>query len=198
LVFDEYLIPAPYFELEPEAIETFRGSQDLIYNPSEKFYIWKENESDVDIINHSQFFIYEGDNLFISQFKKTYSGITIKNNIEGFDGGTIWFKDPWLIDYPDPECPKPEPEEYYNRNRGMKTYGPDALLFKDKPSPFTPDYTTNYDGDVHQGVFLNQGEDWIPPYYSVKAPDTFYNPQTGKTHQLYFLVWDFNPNKIGL
>jgi len=101
-VFEEYLIPAPYFDLEPDAIETFRGSQELIYDPAEKFYIWKENGDDYDIINHSQFWIYAGHNFFTSQFRKTYSGITIKNSIDGYNGGTIGFKDPCLIDYPDP------------------------------------------------------------------------------------------------
>jgi hypothetical protein len=82
----------------------------------------------------------------------------------------------------------------------MVSSGNDALIFKDRPSPFTPGYTTSYYGDVHQGVFLNQNPQFQSglPIYSIKAPNTFINPQTGQAHQLYFLGWNYIANKIGL
>ena len=95
------------------------------------------------------------------------------------------FKDPWLIDYPDPDYGNDK------RNRGMKSSGPDALIFKKRPSPFSPDYTTSYDGDVYQGVFLNQpytGDN--PVYYSVGLPAMQTIPFHGQDIKWHFQGWE--------
>ena len=104
------------------------------------------------------------------------------------DGLQISFKDPWLKDYPDPQYGNTK------RNRGM-----DAP-FKQRTSPFYPDFTTSYNGDVYKGVFLNQGitpqGQWQPPYYSVKVPHLVWDtllPHTGRTHKFYFQGWSANP-----
>ncbi len=67
--------------------------------------------------------------------------------------------------------------------------------FKSRPSPFYPDFTTSYNGDIYKGVFLNQPIVAGKPYYSVKV-DQFQDiplTQTGKTHRFYFQKWDANP-----
>lgn len=72
--------------------------------------------------------------------------------------GSVFFKDPWLINYPDPL--------FGNnlRNQGMNAQ------FKPRSSPFFPDYNTSYGGEIYRGVFLNENPTYIPqqPYYSVR------------------------------
>ncbi|MCK6615821.1 MAG: hypothetical protein L6Q47_16420, partial [Ignavibacteriaceae bacterium] len=48
----------------------------------------------------------------------------------------------------------------------------------------------------HKGVFLNQGADWQPPYYSVKATGNQYLsvPSSGRSHYFYFSGWQANPS----
>ncbi|MDP3150716.1 MAG: T9SS type A sorting domain-containing protein [Ignavibacteria bacterium] len=134
-----------------------------------------------DVTNHQPFTITPATSQILSQFDSTQSGITIKNNLEqtAVTGGTIDFKDPWLIDYAD---------SVYGssmRNRGMEA------PFKSRTAPFYPDVTTSYSGDVYKGVFLNQGADWQPPYYSVQTPQTqninLGSPQGTRT--FYFQNW---------
>ena len=194
--FDNITIPPPPQELPsiPTSIgrrEFLRGMQELISNPNEKYYIWRRGNIDqLDTVQNPRgFTIRYDDAIFISRFNYTHSAISIKNNLEMSSinsNDSIYFKDPWLIDYPDPL--------YGNtlRNRGM-----DAP-FKKRPSPFYPDYTTSYNGDVYKGVFLNQsgpGSNWQPPYYSVKADYVQNIPlqQTGRTHRFYFQRWDASP-----
>ncbi|MCS7053507.1 MAG: hypothetical protein NZM09_07200, partial [Ignavibacterium sp.] len=185
--FQNYTVPK-VFNLPINTNQTFRGSQQLLLNPSQKFNSWNRSNN---IINHNTFFLNLSFSRLNSDFKKTYSDITVKNlleDISSVNGGTIQFKDPWLIDYPDPQ--------YGNtlRNQGM------AAPFKQRLSPFNPDYTTNYNGDVYKGVFLNQGynpvtNEWKPPYYSVRAisPQDIQLQHTGRTHRFYFQNWSASP-----
>ena len=89
------------------------------------------------------------------------------------DTKPIWFNDPWYV------------KDQYNNQSGMG----DFLSF---PSPYSP--TGKYN-ESSGGVFLNQGEDWQPPYYSVKADYVQNIPlqQTGRTHKFYFQRWDASP-----
>ena len=186
--FEKFAVPDT-FDWSNGSTKTLQGSQKIISN--EKYNQWKFNFTEIsDIKNHHEFIIdntYQGSKL-TSQFITTYSSITVKNEFQEVAGlnpsnDNIHFKDPWLIDYPD--------SLYGNtlRNRGM-----DAP-FKQRTSPFYPDYTTSYNGDVYKGVFLNQGLDWQPPYYSVKADylQTFNLSQTGRTHKFYFQGWSASP-----
>lgn len=176
-----YINPGTPFEFPLLSTQTIQGDQ-AIYS-GEKYNNWNGDKTDVR--NHKEFLITAQTNQLISKFEPTKLSITIKNSIESSStsGGIIHFKDPWLIDYPDPL--------YGNtlRNRGM-----DAP-FKQRPSPFYPDYTTSYNGDVYKGVFLNQGLDWQPPYYSVKADavQDIQLQQTGRTHRFYFQNWSASP-----
>ena len=138
------------------SVEILRATQKILMN--QKYNNWT-GESDVK--NHHEFEILNSTQEIVANLKVTKSGIIIRNELlsaPGQEGGTIEFKDPWLIDYPDPQY------GHNKRNRGM-----DAP-FKSRPSPFKPDYTTSYDGDGYQGVFLNQDPDETPVYYSVRAP----------------------------
>gem|GEM_PF-5647305 len=172
--------------------ETFRSKQDLITtSPNEKYNKWKLNNNDNnDVTNHQSFFISSDLSSLTSQFKQTYSGITLKNaypEVSGLDPSTdvIEFNDPWLIDYNDPD---------YNgttyRNRGMAT-----APFKSRSAPFYPDYNSYYGSDQYLGVFLN--EEYDPqgqnPYYQVRSPiqqpQDIYLSQTGKYHKFYFYNW---------
>jgi hypothetical protein len=132
--FIEYNVPK-IFSWEVNSIKIIRSSQASFNN--EKFNFWKfNNQIDTNVINTKKFKFYSFIDNLISNFNPSYENILLKNNfIEKVelnpDYDYIYFKDPWLIDYPDPQ--------YGNtlRNRGM-----DAP-FKQRPSPFTPDYTTN-------------------------------------------------------
>jgi hypothetical protein len=149
--------PPKSFELRVGETEAFHGDSEMYSN--QKYHDWN-NENNVT--NHHVFTITSDLSELTSNFRPAYSGVTIKNSFEGAGGGNIAFKDPWLIDYAD--------ADYGNnkRNRGM------AAPFKERRSPFKPDYKTNYNGDVYQGIFLEQGynqenDEWTPPYYSIAA-----------------------------
>ncbi|MFN3694650.1 MAG: hypothetical protein ACK4UV_06545, partial [Ignavibacterium sp.] len=163
--------------------ECLKNQQEILQN--QKFQKWNQNNN--ELINHYSF-TFNSTQLtsLTGYFDFTIDNVVIRNTIDKMifnDSIPIYFKDPWLIDFPDPL--------YGNslRNRGM-----DAP-FKKRPSPFYPDYTTSYNGDVYKGVFLNQGEDWLPPYYSVKADyvQDISLQQTGRTHKFYFQRWDASP-----
>ncbi|MFN3874165.1 MAG: hypothetical protein ACK4R9_14290 [Ignavibacterium sp.] len=183
--FASYTVPGIFSNLPVNSWQTFRGDQEFQLTPFQKYNNWN-NLSTVE--NHKKFYLDGSISRLNSNFKLTYSGITIKNSLELSSinsNDSIYFKDPWLIDYPDPL--------YGNslRNRGM-----DAP-FKKRPSPFYPDYTTSYNGDVYKGVFLNQNSTFDPtlPIYSVKADYVQNIPlqQTGRTHKFYFQRWDASP-----
>ncbi|NUN10986.1 MAG: zinc metalloprotease [Ignavibacteriaceae bacterium] len=169
---------------------TFQGAQQIISN--EKYNVWKKGDEIItDIINHHTFLLMPTDVSLTSQFDITKSNVVINNTTESsaIIAGNLKFKDPWLIDYADPLFGNSV------RNRGMKESGPDKLEFKERSSPFYPDYTTNYNGDVYKGVFLDQDYlDPNKPYYSVQAiyPQTCTLAQTNREHTFYFQNWSAN------
>ncbi|NOX89840.1 MAG: exo-alpha-sialidase [Calditrichaeota bacterium] len=184
--FVDYLVPA-HFEFSSGETHVLRGTQSIFSN--EKYYKWNY---DNNIKNFRSFDISPNTNELISYLEPTYSGVVIRNELisapgRNLEGDSIYFKDPWLIDYPDPA--------YGNnlRNRGMDNYGDDKLDFKKRPSPFIPDFTTSYNGYVYQGVFLEQApdpNDPNKPYYSVKAEAQ--QPFTAHGQEItgYFLNWE--------
>ena len=180
--FFNYSVPDTFFFKEGET-EVLRGSQELLLNPGQKYKEWTGLFS---IVNHNEF-VMSSNLPFIltSQFEKTEQNVKIKTellNANNDAAGKIYFKDPWLIDYADPA--------YGNnmRNQGM------SAPFKQRTSPFGPDYTTSYNGDVYQGVFLRQGYDvntqtWTAPYYSVKADQTQSTSEHGESVTWHFQNW---------
>lgn len=183
-----------YFPISVLNPEILKGDQSLNTNPTnEKYNQWFiGNNPDNDVKNHHSF-SFDSDPIFLtSQFKKTYTGITIKNNLEatGVDGGSVEFKDPWFIDFPDPA--------YGNtlRNGGM-----DQASWRNRASPFSPNSTTLYEnGQKYNGVFLDQSGPplWSPPYYTVRSPQEMYLSQTGRTHKFYLQSWTYDSNKLTL
>ncbi len=159
--FDPRFTPPKLFYFKVNSMQTIHADTN-IYS-GQKYNRWQVNNVDEpNIKNHRSFSIQSSTSEIASRFKPTFKNVIIRNELisaPGQEGGTIEFKDPWLIDYPDPE--------YGNnkRNQGMEA------PFKSRPSPFHPDYTTSYNGDVYKGVFLNQRFDQPgKPYYSVHAP----------------------------
>ncbi len=180
------------FQFNMNNTETFRGLQELVNSPTEKYYQWNNL---TDVTNHKSFLLNNTVTYYTSNFKQIYSNVTIKNEypeVSGLDPAddNIDFKDPWLIDYADPNFPKPTGGSSL-RNRGMKLTGDDSLIFKSRPSPFSPDFSTSYNGDVYKGIFLNQpftGSN--PRYYSVRSQvqDVFIS-QTSRWHKFFCYEW---------
>lgn len=171
--------------------ETFRSFQEITEDaPYEKYNNW---EGFTDVSNYRNFLIQYPTNILTSKFKQTYTNTTFDNVFIELPGpnpssDVIEFKDPWLIDYDDPV--------YFGtdkRNQGMNA------PFKLHTAPFRPDYTTSYNGDVYQGVFLNQLIVSDKPYYSVKATPgqdiTLFNTgfPSGRLHKFYLYSWDASP-----
>lgn len=52
---------------------------------------------------------------------------------------------------------------------------------------------TGKEGATEKGVFLNQGADWQPPYYSVKAISPQEVTINNRTHNFYFQNWTATP-----
>jgi hypothetical protein len=198
--FDKFSVPQTFL-WDVGSNKTLQGSQKLLnYN---KYLSWL---NEPDVINHRTINIEPSTNFLTSQFNPTQNLIKIQNSLESttVEGGKVEFADPWFIDYPDPNFPKPG-GGYYERNRGMKQSGPDALVFYERNSPFSPNWFTPYDGRQYKGVFLNQDYN-IPgnPYYKVKVAQTqditLYNTgnPSGRTHRFYFQNWTYDANKISL
>lgn len=126
--------------------EILQAKQDLTTNPTEKYNRWNEEE---DVTNHHVFDIDVDFTSAISNFKRTHSSITLQNNFLTAAPGSnpaddhIYFKDPWLIDYADPN---------YGgnlRNQGM------SAPFEEADAPFTPN-TGSGPGSEYLGVFLDE------------------------------------------
>ena len=156
------------------------GASELFAN--KKFHMW--NVEDYYTLMDT-FQIDFGTNNFKSLFLNSVNGTIIQNNYSESTSlnplsDKISFADPWLNDL---EAP------FDGTKKINQVINPPL---KDRPSPFYPDYSTSYNGDVYKGVFLNQpytGNN--PVYYSVKAisPQDIPLTQTGKTHKFYFQDW---------
>ncbi len=179
-------LPAPQTYTFPvPSTQTLHGDT-LIYS-NQKHRIWKKlSAEEPNVINHHQFSVASGFSTSLnSQFLEARDDITIKTDLldaPGTTGGSVEFRDPWYIDFSDPN--------YGNapRNRGQV----DAVLYTRSvgANGFRPDYTTPFDGGrIYRGVFLNQvpdPNDLNKPYYSVGAPSS----QTIGGFESYFVKWD--------
>lgn len=139
-------------------IEILRGDQGVYNIPKEKFNRWENNE---DVRNHRVFQMVSTTPTLTSRFKKAQSTVTVKNYYPEYTtsgaGGQIAFKDPWLIDYADPDF-----------NNATRNRGKDAE-FVTQNSPFTPGFSA-INGKLYNGVFLNETfTNPDNPFYSVKG-----------------------------
>jgi hypothetical protein len=189
--FRDYILqnePFP-FSAEEETFETLRADQNTVSNPKQKYNNWLDVSN---IVNHRKVLI-DAPYLFTSKFRKTYPGIVIQNYFLDApslnpDDDILGFKDPWFIDYPDPDYGS------NRRNRGMDDSGNDKLIFRDRTSPFYPDFENTFEyNQEYNGVFLDQTlAGGI--YYSVRSPlvQNFQLSQTGKYHNFYFQNWSWD------
>ncbi|MEP0862290.1 MAG: S8 family serine peptidase, partial [Ignavibacterium sp.] len=165
----------------------FLSTQDFRPNTYEKFIHWEDNLATTSdwYRNWDTIGLKTSTNLVAARFIPKYSNVIIKNSLEGTasTGDSLYFSDPWLTDINE--------QPYGLRNQGL------SAPFKQRQSPFYPDYTTSYNGDVYKGVFLNQNPTFDPtlPIYSVKADAVQDIPlqQTGRTHKFYFQGWSASP-----
>ncbi|MBI1805660.1 MAG: T9SS type A sorting domain-containing protein [Ignavibacteria bacterium] len=166
------------FAVNPTSTEVLRGTQDVLggVSGSEKYNRWN---TDPDVVNHHAFPITAQTNTFRSNFKSisSYSNANtiIRNELidaPAVEGGTIKFKDPWLIDFNDPS--------YGSNARNQGGSAPRNPL----GSPFKlRDHTTDY-----KGVFLGEEPDPnkpLKPFYEVEALST--QPIGG--FDSYFIKW---------
>ncbi|HEX9740996.1 MAG TPA: hypothetical protein VGA29_09475, partial [Ignavibacteriaceae bacterium] len=78
----------------------------------------------------------------------------------------------------------------------MQTSGNGALIFRERLSPFNPNFTNTFEyGQEYYGVFLNQEYDPSGqlPFYMVSSPaqqpNQIFLQQTGRYHKFYFGNW---------
>ncbi len=173
--------PLTFPQLEYNSTLALEGYQQLVENNTQKYYEWN---TDPDVTNFHLYTVKPKNNNFTSHFNGTTSGVTVQNSLLddpalSLSGNTnVGFSDPWLIDYPDPN--------YGNTKRNEGVSAP----LKSRTSPFYPNLTKNYNGDVYQGIFLNQDYN-IPgnPYYQVSFPSNQTISVGGTNHSLYFQSW---------
>jgi len=86
-------------------------------------------------------------------------------------GGYVEFRDPWYL----ADASNNQPNQFLRYS-----------------VPFSP--TGAYNQNTG-GVFLNQGLDWQPPYYSIRVASVqnIELPHTGRVHQFYFQGWIASP-----
>ncbi len=171
----QYKNPNENTQIQPSSGWRFKASQDFKTGTYLKYNHWKKDNTLIsDRLNHVNTTISTGEERLKAYFLPAYLS-SIQNSLEGvstLNSGTIEFKDPWLIDYY--ESP------YGTRNQGT------SAPYKSRTSPFSPDYTTSYSGDVYKGVLFNQGgTGFTPPYYSVRTQST----QTINGYTSYFQNW---------
>jgi len=111
--FEPYAVPYQ-FTFYLQTSEVLQATQDFAYDPVEKYYHWENYD---DITNHHIFDIMPYLTELSAKLNKTYETVIIENNFTSAPGANppddiIEFKDPWFIDYPDPEY------EDNLRNRG--------------------------------------------------------------------------------
>jgi len=175
--------PDSHIVLRSGETETLLADQTIRNN--QKYRVWKKLDTEESsVINFHDFNVPAGFNKpLISQFDQNYSNVKIENYLVSngsSNTGNISFQDPWLIDYADPA--------YGNNKRNQGMNAP----FKSRQSPFSPDYSTSYNGDVYQGVFLGQGYNqgnWAAPYYSVEALSSQNVSAHGEQITYYFQGW---------
>lgn len=180
----QYKNPNETVPLQTSYYWNFKASQDFKSGTYLKYNRWERDNSVItDRLNYANILISTGEERLKAHFIPSYLS-TVQNAFEGFtssSGGAIEFKDPWLIDY-------------YESSYGYRNQGTSAP-FKSRTSPFSPDYTTSYSGDIYKGVFLNQSgpsNNWAPPYYAVRAQSTQTAMIGGVNRTLYFQNWSSN------
>ena len=166
------------------SVNTIRANQNTFIN--QKYNNWNNEEF---VNHHSLTILYNTPKNYIAYYDYIYSGIEVKNSFENLaninpSNDYIKFKDPWYIDYEDPNFSN------NRRNRGI-----DAPFIA-RESPFNPNVTTVFSESpvTYQGVFLKQGYNentniWSEPYYSIAATSQMISIN-GFDRYFYFQNWE--------
>jgi len=171
-----YSVPAGPFYFPIYSTQTVRADTLFASGTYQKHHDW-DNTSKV--MNHADHYIDVGTHDITSNFKTAFDArVQAQLLDDGTAGGSVDFKDPWLIDTVDPKGPK---------SRGT------AARWWNRASPF--EITTS--NSWYKGVFLNQGfVGQNAVYYSVGAP----NPNTfrinNQDYQAYFQKWTGHPDSV--
>ncbi|GEM_PF-2714293 len=152
-----FAAPQP-FSFLPGSMEVFDPDVNVILG--EKYHDWNNEVS--NIISHQSFSIGPTTNFIVSHMQPITTNIVIRNELidsPTLDGGTIGFRDPWLVDYLD--------ATYGYGNRGQAG----AEWHDNLGSSFHPDLSHVYNGFKYNGVFLNENpiNDPNKPIYAARA-----------------------------
>lgn len=157
-----------------------KAMQDYKPTTFRKYKVWRRNLIYDNYVNHAQISIDNNTSSVLAYFNNV-ANVTVLNkvdNVSSYNTGFFYLKDPWFVDDS-------------SDSKGIRNHGLDPLPVRMNFS-VTPNLTTN---SSHKGVFLNQGADWQPPYYSVKVDAvqdvslTNTGVPTGRTHKFYFQNW---------
>ena len=161
---------------------TVLASQGFKPGSMQKYFSWNRSDTSAVVVNDANISVNQNTASLLANFKSAYSGIVVKNvlvDAPGANGGTVGFRDPWLIDSVD----SGHPPASMNRGQGSAKWH-DSLA-----SGFQPDTTHLYNTFNYKGVFLNQLPDVnnpAVPYYSVRVPQA----QTiGNYQNCIFMGW---------
>ncbi len=141
---------------------------------NEKFNNWNDNVT-TTFLNYNAYLVGNNVTQLISNFNpidEINLSVSTENISTQYD--SVELKDPWLRD--------DSSDAKGRRNRGTNA------IWHSYASP----YSVTTSGE-HQGIFLNQGYDgqnWNPPYYSVKAVSLQNIDVNGRTHKFYFRHWE--------
>ncbi|MCI0550475.1 MAG: hypothetical protein L0287_05940, partial [Anaerolineae bacterium] len=161
--FVNYTVPH-IFSWLTNSIQTLRSDQNFKPGTTQKYHDWNQLS---DVVNHRQFTISVTTSELTSHFN-TANNATIQTQLidGGSSGGSVEFKDPWLIDdTSDPKGP---------RNRGLNA------VWTSQASPFSLSTGSSY-----KGVFLNQSDPAFPRYFVLRVLET----QTISGFTSYFQNW---------
>ncbi len=159
--------------------ETIESDPNYFSSTGEKVLFWNHDQS--SITNYNTFYITSTTDTLVPQYSSVDGGATITTSVidaGGVSGGIVEFKDPWFMDYADPN--------YGNRVRSEGTGAP----FISRSAPFYPDASTSYGGDVYDGVFTGRPYGGNTPYYSVSAPAI----QEINGYTAFFVGWTSSPS----
>jgi|GEM_PF-1665358 len=163
--FVSYTVPATFAWLDG-SIKTIRADQNFKPSTTQKYHDWNDL---ADVVNHRDFTISPTATELTAYFRNANNSTIQAQLIDGGNsGGSVQFKDPWLIDdNSDSKGP---------RNRGMNA------IWYNQPSPFSPSTASNY-----KGVLLNENPTADPnrPIYKIRVAET----QTINGFTSYFKNW---------
>jgi hypothetical protein len=158
--------------------QTLRADRTIVN--SQKYNNWNGL---ADVTNFHQFQINTTNLSFTSRLTSIDASATISTQLLDLlsaKSDNVQFADPWLVDFSDMQY-----------GGALRNQGSGAPL-KTRSTPFHPDLSTSYGGDIYGGVFLNQPIVVGKPYYTIGA----LNPATIQGGDAYFINWVSNGSAV--